>query len=200
LAILGKKGTSHDFGYLWAMMTVIGIRLSALALVLGPCSRAPADEAAPLPAPTVEAKPSPESEAAPEPEVTPEPIPELEVTPEPIPEPEAAPGPSFTVIARLVDAGSHVSHCGVIHYKPVMKFEVLRVVDGRFEPTTLYAGVSCPEMPPTRARKFRWTKGTTYELTLLTAGLRRAGTLFDAFKGEQGKRYELLHIEPVSPE
>ena len=175
------------------MMTRLGIRLLALALVLGPCSRAPAEDASSLPASTVEPSPTPELEASSEPEVT----------VEPRPEPEAAPGPTFTVIARLVDTGDHgrqglpVSHCGMIHYKPVMKFEVLRVVDGRFEPTTLYAGVSCPEMPPTRARKFRWTEGATYELTLHTAGLRRAGTVFDSFEGEPGKRFELLHIEPV---
>jgi hypothetical protein len=193
------------------MMAMRGIRLLTLALVLGACSGVPADEASSrakpdppppaepesaLPAPTVEPRLTPEPEATPEPEVTPEP----EATPEPTPAPEPVPGPTFTVIARLVDAGRPVSHCGVIHFKVVMKFEVLRVVDGRFEPTTLYAGVSCPEMPPTRARKFRWTEGSSYEVKLRTAGLRRAGALVDAFEGESGKRYELLHIEPMSTE
>lgn len=107
-----------------------------------------------------------------------------------------AAGPTFTVHARLVDAGRSVPHCGVIHFKVVMKFEVLKVLDGRFDSTTLYAGVSCPEMPPTRTRKFRWTVDDTYEVKLRTAGLRRTGALVDAFKAEPGKRYELLHIEP----
>jgi hypothetical protein len=170
------------------MMTRLGVCLSTLALLLDPCSSAPADEASSLPAPTVEATPEPQ--ASPNPPASPD--------PPTSPDPPASPGPSFTVIARLIDTGRSVPHCGLIHYKPVMKFEVLRVVDGRFEPTTLYAGVSCPEMPPTEARKFRWAEGASYELTLRTAGLLRAGTLFDGFEGEPGERHELLRIEPVS--
>lgn len=175
------------------------IRSLMLALLLGSCSRAPTDEAPaaeqdPTPTPAPEATPAPEVTPAPEPAATPAPEP----TPNPEPEPTAESGRTFTVIARLVDAGTPVSHCGVFHWKAIMKFEVTRVVDGPFEPTTLYAGVSCPEMPRTRARKFRWIEGATYELTLRTAGLRRAGTVVDAFKDEPGKRHELLHIEPVA--
>jgi len=114
------------------------------------------------------------------------------------PKPEAAEAPTFNVVARLVDAGTPTSHCGVMHFKVVMKYEVLRVVDGHFAGETLYAGVSCPEMPPTRTRKFRFVVGDTYELKLRTAGLRREGAKVDAFEGEPGKRYELLHIEPAS--
>lgn len=111
--------------------------------------------------------------------------------------PEAKPGPTFTVVARLVDRGTPTSHCGVFHFKAVMKYEVLRVVDGRFEGDTLYAAVSCPEMPPSGTRKFRFAEGETYQLRLRTAGVRRGGIRVDAFEGEPGKRYELLHIEPA---
>lgn len=112
--------------------------------------------------------------------------------------PEAKPGPTFTVVARLTDRGTPTSPCGVFHFKAIMKFDVLRVVDGRFEDATLYAAVSCPEMPPSGTRKFRFAEGETYELRLRTAGVRRGGIRVDAFEGEPGKRYELLHIEPAT--
>ena len=105
---------------------------------------------------------------------------------------------TFTVIARLTDAGRSVPPCGVIRSKTVMKFGVRRVVEGQFEATVLYAGVSCPEMPPTRAEDFRWVTGADYELRLATAGLHPSGALHDAFEAEPGPRFELLHVEPNS--
>lgn len=112
--------------------------------------------------------------------------------------PEAAIAPRFNVVARLVDTGTLTPHCGRAHFKVVMKFEVLRVVDGDFAGKTLYAGVSCPEMPPTQTRNFRFTVGETYALELRSAGLRRSGAKVDAFEREPGKRYELLNIDPAS--
>ncbi|MEX1369171.1 MAG: hypothetical protein AB1Z98_38945 [Nannocystaceae bacterium] len=109
----------------------------------------------------------------------------------------AVSGPSFSVVARLVDAGESVPHCGIMHFEVVMKYSVLEVVDGVFEPTTLYAAVSCPEMPPTKTRGFTWTVGEIHRLKLRTAGVRRGGARVDAFEGEPGKRYELLNIDPA---
>lgn len=112
--------------------------------------------------------------------------------------PKQTTGPTFSVRARLVDRGHSVPHCGVLHIKLVMKFEVEEVITGHLDDSELYVGVSCPEMPPTKTRGFRWTEGVTYTLKLRSAGLRRSGALVDPFKKEPGKRYELLQIDPIA--
>jgi hypothetical protein len=167
-----------------------------LALVLGACWAEPpdADEPAepagsqpgPDPPPPAPDPPPPEADPAP-PEADPAP-PEADPAPS---EAEPAPGPTFTVIARLLEAPAPMGHCGLVHVTAVVEFEVLRVVEGRFEETILYARVSCPTSPPTRTREFRWTVGETYELTLLAASMRRLGAPPD----EPDKLYELFLID-----
>ncbi len=188
------------------------MRLGSTTIVLlgalGACTKTPdATESQPTPAAVAApaAEPSP-SAIEDEPEAQPLTAPEEPEEPEASDTtsaeekdtpPPAVSGPTFSVIARLVDAGKSVPHCGRMHFKVVMKYAVLEVVDGAFEPAILYAAVSCPEMPPTKARGFAWTVGETYRLKLRTAGVRRQGAKVDAFEDEPGKRYELLHIDPV---
>jgi hypothetical protein len=182
-----------------------------LALVLGACWAEPPDadkpaepagsQPAPDPAPPEadpappEADPAPpEADAAPL-EADAAPLEADATPPEADPEPAAAPGPTFTVIARLLEPLPPMWHCGIVHVTSVVKFEVVRVVEGRFEETILYARVSCPTSPPTspstRTREFRWTVGDTYELTLHAAGMRRLGAPSD----EPDKLYELFLID-----
>jgi hypothetical protein len=164
-----------------------------LALVLGACWAEPpeADEPAeparsqpePDPAPP-EVDPAPTEVSPPPPEVY-YPPPEVDL------EPLVAPGPTFTVIARLLEVPPPLPHCGILHVTGVFKLEVLRVVKGRFKETILYTRVSCPNSPPTRTREFSWTVGETYELTLLAAGVGRLGAL----PGEPDKLYELFLVD-----
>jgi hypothetical protein len=169
-----------------------------LALVLGACWAEPPDANKPVepagsqPAPD----PAPPEAAPAPPEAVPVPPEAAPAPPEADPEPAAAPGPTFTVIARLLEPLPPMWHCGIVHVTSVVKFEVVRVVEGRFEETILYARVSCPTSPPTspstRTREFLWTVGDTYEITLHAAGMRRLGAPPD----EPDKLYELFLIDP----
>ncbi|MCX4240328.1 hypothetical protein [Paraliomyxa miuraensis] len=119
---------------------------------------------------------------------------------EPAPAQPGADGKTFTVDAVLVDSGQRTSHCGVIHAVGVMKLEVVKVLDGRYDGDTLYVYVSCPEMwlmgDPRRfevGAVYRWTLDTRIEQ-------RTAGTKFDAFREVKAPRYRLKEImRPLPP-
>lgn len=106
-----------------------------------------------------------------------------------------ADGKTFTVDARLVDPGKRVSHCGIMHVVMVMKLEVVEVIDGHYDGSTLYVYVSCPEMWLRRERQ-QFEKGKVYRWTLDTRIQRpTAGTKFDAFRGIEAPRYRLQRLE-----
>ncbi|MFO0549541.1 MAG: hypothetical protein U0271_14205 [Polyangiaceae bacterium] len=57
---------------------------------------------------------------------------------------------TLEVVARLVDTGSAAPYCGIVHVIKTMKYEVVRVVHGKYSAPYLFVAHGCPEL--SRAR------------------------------------------------
>ena len=105
-------------------------------------------------------------------------------------------GKPLVVVARLVDAGKPVPHCGRMHYVVVMRYEVRRVIEGEYVGQDLFVAQSCPEMGhgPSGAAVKPFKVGETYRLTLAP---RRGqeGALVDAFTEHKQPRFVASRIE-----
>ena len=95
-----------------------------------------------------------------------------------------------TVQARLLDAGTPTSHCGIMRFDVVMKFRVT----GSAAP--LYAVVTCPELHRAPPRPF-WKVGDAYEVELGGVAPRGQGAFVDAFDAEAGERLSVRTIGRV---
>jgi hypothetical protein len=109
------------------------------------------------------------------------------------------------VLARLRDAGTGTLGCGMFHFGVVMKYEVLRVLDGEHRGSLLYATHGCPEMPRTiyggeaagTLKQFR--VGEVHRLVLWPKPPAEDVTIVDAFKTAKGRRY-WVHRADEAPE
>jgi hypothetical protein len=165
-----------------------------LALLASACDHptAPAPPAEPTPP-----APSPADAPAPDPAPAPAAGP---ATPAPVtPAHAAAPAPTagepsreLEVLARLVEP-NQASHCGVVRWVVVMRYEVVRVLAGTYDRSVLYVAHSCPELTMTPCRDHpgdridRHVAGDLHRLRLLRG--RGDGALVDKFADPDVPRY-----------
>jgi hypothetical protein len=188
----------------WVAMlrSVLGM-LGVLGMLLAGCG-SPSEQLEPMvaePAPAPAPAPVSAQDASPPPAVVAAPADPVDASRAQAPAAEpGADGKSFTVVARLADAGRPTPHCGRIHAVAVMKLEVIRVEDGRFTGDTLYIYVSCPELLLSKTVG-RLEVGASYRMVLDTRiHLRTDGAKFDAFDAVEQPRYRLIRVlERVEP-
>lgn len=108
--------------------------------------------------------------------------------------------PSLVVVAKLVDLGRPVSHCGRAHYVVVMRYQVDHVVSGDYAERELLVAQSCPEMGhgPSGGDVHPFRIGETYRLSLRPWDKRSPGALVDAFPDSKLPRFVASRIEVES--
>lgn len=118
-------------------------------------------------------------------------------------EPAPAPSGKLEVLARLVEPKS-TPHCGVLHLAAVMRYEIVRVLQGTYDERELYAGHSCPEMSATRCRDLpgkavkRFKAGDVHLLRLDPRSL--GASLVDTFADKRLPRYHVRCANLIPPE
>lgn len=108
------------------------------------------------------------------------------------------------VLARLGDGGTRTPDCGMFHFAVVMKYEVLRVLEGEHRGSLLYATHGCPEMPRSMyggqrggtLKRFR--VGDVHRLVLWPKPPAGDMTIVDAFKTARGERYWVHRADEAS--
>ena len=105
--------------------------------------------------------------------------------------------PELVVEARLVATPPDMLRCGRVHAAYVFRYEVVRVVRGRYQGTPIYVAHSCPELVQTGyGRGLR--VGATYRLTLSSRRPRAWPTPVDPLGQPELPRWHAIAVRRLS--
>jgi hypothetical protein len=102
----------------------------------------------------------------------------------------------LVVVARVVAASSGAPHCGILYAATVVKYEVLKVIQGAYGEPLLYATHGCVEFALAAGIKFK--AGEIHVLTL-TRSYEYSVASFDTVGDPHMHRWWVRDVSPTAP-